>query len=112
MIAVKNKKGKIVYLLNPNEKAAKFACEMREGVKRTNQLHIKRNTDGKPVKLKKVERAYRAGYLQYARESQIIWCKENGVKSQALANSKKYWHKQKQKELNKSFKNYEKVYGK
>lgn len=114
MKAVQNKKGKIVYLLNPNEKAAKFAMEMREGSKLTNQLHAKWADKEKTtrVKLTKAERAYRAGYLQHARESQIIWCKQNGVKSQSLANSKKYWHKQKQKQLNKSFKNYDKVYGK
>ena len=99
MKAVQNKNGKIVYLLNPNEKAAKFALEMREGTKRTNQLYAKWADKEKtiPVKLTKTERAYRAGYLQHARESQIIWCKQNGVKSQSLANSKKYWQSKSKK---------------
>ncbi|MFQ6749344.1 MAG: hypothetical protein ACLRFR_00690 [Clostridia bacterium] len=111
-VVVTNKNGKKVTLVNPNEKAAKFAREMKTGLKFTNDGEYKRTKTGAIMNLNKAERAYRAGYLQHARESQIIWCKQNGVKSQSLANSKKYWHKQKQKQLNKSFKNYDKVYGK
>ena len=111
-VVVTNKNGKMVILLNPNEKAEKFALEMKTGKKFTNALDYKCAKSGEVMQLNKAERAYRAGYLQHARESQIIWCKQNGVKSQSLANSKKYWHKQKQKQLNKSFKNYDKVYGK
>ena len=112
MIILKNKNGKQVALLNPSEKANKFAVEMRTGIKHTNFGEFKRKKNGALVNLNTRERAYRAGFLQHARESQIIWCKENGVKSKAIANSKKYWHKRKEKSLNKAFKNYDKVYGK
>ena len=106
-VVVTNKKGKKVTLFNPNEKAVKFAREMRTGLKFTNDGEYKRTKTGAIMNLNKAERAYRAGYLQHARESQIIWCKQNGVKSQSLANSKQYWAKQKAKKAPKFANDYQ-----
>ncbi|MBQ7339227.1 MAG: hypothetical protein IJW43_00030 [Clostridia bacterium] len=62
-IVVKSKNGKSVVLLNPAEKGAKFAKELKRGVKHTNEGHIKTDKDKKGIRLTKEERAYRAGYL-------------------------------------------------
>lgn len=62
-IIVETKNGKKVRLLTPDQKGAKAAVELKKGVKMTNFGKVKRNKDGSPKKLTKVERSYRAGYL-------------------------------------------------
>ena len=62
-IVVTTKSGKKVRLLTPAQKGAKAAVELKKGVKMTNFGEVKMNRDGSPRKLTKVERAYRAGYL-------------------------------------------------
>ena len=62
-IIVETKNGKKVRLLTPDQKGAKAAVELKRGVKMTNFGQVKRNEDGSPRKLNKVERSYRAGYL-------------------------------------------------
>ncbi len=68
-VCVKNKKGKEVLLLNPSEKARKFADELGNGVKQTNRGMIKFDKGGKPVKLSDTEKSYRSGYLQARKDS-------------------------------------------
>ena len=58
------KKGREVVLLNPSEKARKFADELGNGVKQTNTGMIKFDKSGKPVKLTDTEKSFRSGYLQ------------------------------------------------
>ena len=70
----KNRKGKIVTLLNPSEKGKKFASELKTGVRMTNNGEVKKGKDGKPLKLSKSgkdaqARAYRSGYLAARRDS-------------------------------------------
>lgn len=60
---VKTKSGKEVTLLTPNEKGTKYADELRNGVKITNDGRIKFDKFGKPQKLSSEERRFRSGYL-------------------------------------------------
>lgn len=62
-VVVKSKKGKRVVLLNPSEKADKFAKELKQNIKRTNEGKFKLNSKKKGIRLNKEERAYRSGYL-------------------------------------------------
>ena len=62
-VEVKTKKGKTVTLLNPSEKGAKYARELKTGKKRTNAGSWKLDKNKKGINLTDVERAYRAGYL-------------------------------------------------
>ena len=61
--------GGTVTLLNPSEKGTKFADELRNGAKQTNDGFIKFNADGKPVKLTSTEASYRMGYLDAQKDS-------------------------------------------
>ena len=63
MVKVKQKNGFEVTLLNPNEKGRKYADELANGVKQTNNGLLKTDSLGKPVRLSKEQKAYRAGYL-------------------------------------------------
>lgn len=60
---VKLKNGNTITLLNPAEKSEKFAKELRLGKKFTNDGAVKKDKNGKVIKLGKKERAYRGGYL-------------------------------------------------
>lgn len=64
-----SKKGKEVVLLNPSEKGAKYAKELKQGVKRTNAGGFKLDENKKSIKLTDVERAYRGGYLAAQKDS-------------------------------------------
>ncbi len=65
----KNKKGREICLLNPSEKARKFADELGNGVKQTNTGMIKFGKNGQPVKLTDSEKSFRSGYLQARKDS-------------------------------------------
>ena len=63
-MAIKIKRnGKTITLLNPAEKGEKYAKELRLGKKFTNDGTVKKDKNGKAIKLSKKERAYRGGYL-------------------------------------------------
>ncbi len=57
------KSGNTITLLNPAEKGEKYAKELRTGKKYTNDGIVKKDKNGKVIKLGKKERAYRGGYL-------------------------------------------------
>lgn len=57
------KDGKKITLLNPSEKGAKFAKELKQGFKRTNAGSFKLDKNQKAIRLSDKERAYRSGYL-------------------------------------------------
>lgn len=63
------KKGKKITLLNPSEKGAKYAKELKEGRKRTNSGSYKLDENKKSIKLTDIERAYRGGYLDAQKDS-------------------------------------------
>lgn len=62
-VQFKTKNGNTFTLLNPAEKGKKYAKELRTGKKYTNDGAVKKDKNGKAIKLGKKERAYRGGYL-------------------------------------------------
>lgn len=66
---VKSKSGKSITLLNPSEKARKFADELGNGVKQTNDGHLKYGKSGSPIRLTDTEKSYRSGYLDARKDS-------------------------------------------
>lgn len=78
-VVVKGSKGQDVYLLNPSEKGAKFARELKEKKHRFNSGAFKLENK-KSIPLKPTEAAYRMGYLAAQKD-----------------NAKAYKHNQKKK---------------
>mgnify|MGYP001630770270 FL=1 len=72
-VKVTSRSGKTVTLLDPAEKGAKYAAELRAGIKCTNDHKIKRTKSGVAIGLDRVERAYRAGYLDARKDSANAW---------------------------------------
>ena len=56
-------------LLNPSERASKYAKEIKEKKAYTNDLQPKKDEKGKQIKLNKEQLAFRAGYLEHAKDS-------------------------------------------
>lgn len=81
--------GKTVTLLNPSEKGAKYADELRNGTRYTNDGRYKADKDGVVLGLTKEQRSYRAGYLDAQKDSAKAYCAINGVKSKAKKRSRK-----------------------
>lgn len=69
MFLVKTKEGKDWALLNPSEKAKKYARELKEKKKYTNTFILNTDEKGKPLSFKHVERYYRTGYLNARKDS-------------------------------------------
>lgn len=62
-VEVVNKKtGESRVLLNPHGKYQKYTFELKDQKRYTNDGKVKRNKAGKPMKLTKAQRSYRAGY--------------------------------------------------
>ena len=72
-VKIKRKNGSVTVLLNPSEKGAKAAEELRNNVALTNDMHIKFDDYGKPKKLTNEQRAYRSGYLAAQKDSAKCW---------------------------------------
>lgn len=68
-VKVKSRSGKTVTLLNPSEKGAKYAKELKLGYKRTNDNKFKLDKSGRGIKLDERQRAYRSGYLAAQKDS-------------------------------------------
>lgn len=66
-MAFKTKNGTV--LLNPSERSVKFAKELKENRKRTNEMKFKLDENKKSIKLDEKERAFRAGYLEARKDS-------------------------------------------
>ena len=71
-VQIKDKKGRTRTLLNPSEKGAKFAAELRTGIRKTNDGRNKADKNG-DVGLTKEQRAYRSGYLDAQKDSARAW---------------------------------------
>lgn len=69
MFHTTNKTGKPVTLLNPAEKAQKYSLELKHRIKITNDGDIKQDKNGRPLRLKDTQAAYRAGYLSARKDS-------------------------------------------
>lgn len=68
-VTVTNKKGKKVTLLNPSEKGAKYARELKMGVRETNKGLLKTDRNGELSSLSDTQKAYRSGYLDAQKDS-------------------------------------------
>ena len=84
-VTIRTKKGDYITLLNPSEKAGKFASELRTGIRKTNDGRYKADKNG-DVGLSSDQRAYRSGYLD-ARKDNAKAYKHN--KSKRRSKSKK-----------------------
>ena len=70
MATIISEGGKKITLLNPSEKGRKYADELRNGVRQRNDGLLKVDPVlGKPVRLTKAQRSYRAGYLDAQKDS-------------------------------------------
>ena len=72
---VKTKTGKKIILLNPNEKAKRYARQLKVG---------KVRETGK--KLSNSDRAFRVGYISAQHDNAKAYCAVNGIPSQAKKN--------------------------
>lgn len=68
-VIVKNRKGKEVRLLNPSEKARKFATELHEGCRFTNDGIRKTDKNGEIMRFTDTQKSYRSGYLQARKDN-------------------------------------------
>lgn len=66
---ITTKKGKTITLLNPSEKGKKFAAELRNNTRYTNNNKAKTDKDGVIQSLSDTQRAYRSGYLDARKDS-------------------------------------------
>ncbi len=73
MKTIKSKRGKSITLLNPAEKARKFADELNNKVHQTNDGHLKFDKFGQPASLTDTERSYRSGYLAARKDSAKLY---------------------------------------
>ncbi len=73
----KTKRGKEVTLLNPAEKGRKYASELKNGQRYTNQGELKVDKDSNPMSLSREQRAYRSGYLDSRKDSARCWRAKN-----------------------------------
>jgi len=71
-VKVTRKDGKQITLLNPSEKARKYANELSTGIRKTNDGNYKPDKNG-DVGLSNVQRAYRSGYLDARKDSAKAW---------------------------------------
>ncbi len=70
MFKFTNRKGKEVTLLNPNERARKYANELKDGVHYTNNNEYKFDPNtGVIAALTDTQRSYRSGYLAARKDS-------------------------------------------
>jgi hypothetical protein len=78
-----NSQGKPVTLLNPAEKSRKYAKEIKDNRRYTNDGRLKTDKAGTPLSLDEKQRSYRAGYLDSRSDNAKAYCRSNGVKSKA-----------------------------
>lgn len=65
--------GKLITLLNPKEKGDKYARELRENKKYTNDYVLKKDDKGNPIPLTDSDRKYRCGYLNSRKDDAGAW---------------------------------------
>lgn len=61
--------GRKFALLTPHGKGAKYATELKENRRRTNDGLVKKDKNGKEQRLTKQQKAFRSGYLQAQTDS-------------------------------------------
>ena len=78
---VRTKNGNLITLLNPSEKSNKYAKELHTGKKFTNDGILKKDKNGKAIKLGKKERAYRGGYLDSRSDNANVYKSKRSKKN-------------------------------
>lgn len=76
-VAVRNKRGEEVILLNPYEKGIKMYDELVNNVHITNDAKIKTDKNGKPRRLSDTQKAYRSGYLAAQKDARKAFRAKN-----------------------------------
>lgn len=71
--------GRTIRLLRPDEKAQKYAMELKNGIHITNQGAVKVNPYGDPIPLRKTQRAWRSGYLAARQDSADVYLAKNNL---------------------------------
>lgn len=89
MATVIYKNGKKITLLNPAEKSAKAAAELKLGVKLTNDAQFKCDEFGNVIPLTDTEKAWRSGVLFARKDSANCYNAKMGKKSKAQKRGKK-----------------------
>ena len=84
-----NKKGEVKTLLNPSEKAAKYAYELKNEVLITNDKQLKKNKTGNPKRISDSQIAFRRGYLK-ARSDNAKAFNYNKAKAERVISSKPF----------------------
>lgn len=67
-------------LLNPNGKGAKYSKELKTNLAYTNDGHVKLDKKGNKTTLSKVQRSFRAGYLQAQSDNAKAFNATKGIK--------------------------------
>ena len=66
---ITTKNGTVITLLNPSEKGAKFASELRTGFAKTNDGRPKLDAKHTQTKLTDTQKSWRSGYLAAQKDS-------------------------------------------
>ena len=69
MVVVTNRRGKKVRLMNPSQKAEKFAMELKNDIHLTNFGEVKTKRNGKPKRLSDTQKSFRSGYLSARKDN-------------------------------------------
>ena len=72
--------GEKVTLLNPSGKGEKYAKELKENKRYTNDGKLKTDENGKPLELTNEQRAYRSAYLKALSDNSKAFKSKNGGK--------------------------------
>ena len=78
VVLVDTKTGVQKTLLNPHGKGAKYARELKTNLAYTNDGQVKVDKKGNRTTLSKVQRSFRAGYLQAQRDNAKAFNAKNG----------------------------------
>lgn len=83
-------RGKKVILVNPSEKASKYVSELKSKQKLTYTGEVKRDKNGKKIKLNKTSAAYRIGYLQARTDNAKAYKSNNKNRIDSIDNLDRY----------------------
>lgn len=66
-----------ITLLNPSEKSRKYSDELYYNGRFTNDGNIKLDSNGNPLRLTNIQRAWRSGYLQARKDNSKCYKSKN-----------------------------------
>lgn len=89
MATIIYKNGKKIVLLNPAEKGAKAAAELKTGYRITNDKQYKADEHGYVIPLTDTQKAWRSGYLAARKDSANCYNAQHGKKSKSKKRGKK-----------------------